>query len=107
MRTLTYSGAVSLDGSLVGSIPALIHTAGPDGYLDYFNNQPGRRRRQIFDSDLLLDVKFVLPTSTGAFSCRWLKRAACWSNLPAPARFEQTSGRRSRVLAATLARTES
>jgi hypothetical protein len=53
--------------TLVDSISALIPTAGPGGYLDYFNNQPGRRRRRIFDSDLLLHVKFVLRTSTGAF----------------------------------------
>ena len=77
---------------LVDSIPALIHTARPDGYLDYFNKpwleylgatldkfvanrifgrgkRLGRRRRQRVDPDLLLDVRFVLHISTGAFSC--------------------------------------
>ncbi len=70
-------------------------------------NRLGRRRRQSVDSDLLLDVRFVLRTSTGAFSCRWLNGAACWSNLSTLARFEQASGQRSRVLAAILARMES
>jgi len=77
---------------LIDSIPALIHSARPDGYLDYFNkpwleylgvtldkfvangmfargNRLGRRRGQSVDSDLLLDVRFVLNISTGAFSC--------------------------------------
>jgi hypothetical protein len=49
----------------------------------------------------------VLPTPAGAFSCRWLKGAACWSNLSTPARYMQRPGRRSRVLTATLGRTES
>jgi hypothetical protein len=91
---------------LVDSIPALIHTR-PDGYLDYFNNQLGRRRRQIVDSDLRLDVRFVLPRPTGAFACRRLNGAACWGNLSALARFAQAPSDRSRVVAAVLARMES
>jgi hypothetical protein len=89
------------------SIPALILTARTDGYLDYFNNPLRQRRRQIFDCDLLLDVRCVLRRPTGAFSCQWLKGAACWSTLSTPARFRQASGQRSWVLAANLARMES
>jgi hypothetical protein len=70
-------------------------------------NQLGRLHRQIVDADLLLDVRFVLRTSTGAFSCKWLKGAACWSNLSTPALFAQASGQRSRVVAAILTRMES
>jgi hypothetical protein len=69
-------------------------------------NRLGRRHRQIVDSDLLLDVRFVLRTSTGAFSCQWLKGAACWSNLSTLARSGQASDQRSRVLAAILASME-
>jgi hypothetical protein len=91
----------------VDSIPALIHTTRPDGYFVYFNNPLGRRRRQIFGSELRLDVRFVLRTSTVAFSCRWLNAAACWSKLSTLARFGRASGHRSRVLAAIFARVES
>jgi hypothetical protein len=52
--------------------------------------------------DLLLDVRFVIRTSTGAFSCRWLNGGACRSNLSILVRSEQTSGQCSRVLAAIL-----
>jgi hypothetical protein len=92
---------------LVDSIPPPIPTARRDGYLDHVNSQLGRHHRQIVDSGLLLDARFVLPTPAGAFSCRWLKGAACWSNLSTPARYMQRPGRRSRVLTATLGRTES
>jgi len=44
-------------------------------------NRLGRRRRHSVDSDLLLDVRFVLRTSTGALSCRWLNGAPCRSTL--------------------------
>jgi hypothetical protein len=51
-------------------------------------NRLGWRRRQNVDSDLPLDVRFVLRTSTGAFSCVKLNGAPCWSTLSTLARFE-------------------
>jgi hypothetical protein len=54
-------------------------------------NWPGRL--QSVDSDFPLDVRFVPHRSAGAFSCRWLNGAACWSKLSALARVEQASGR--------------